>query len=66
MGGFVTWPSSCFLQSKMTNTEFIARSKSAAGNPLLKAAQRRFRLVDGMIILAFLAIFLGLVFLLSR
>jgi hypothetical protein len=50
----------------MTNTEFITRGKSGENNPLLKATQFRMSLVDGALALSFLAVFIGLVFLLSK
>jgi hypothetical protein len=49
----------------MTNTEFMARSKSEGGN-LLRATPTRLRPMDGLIIVAVLAAFLGLIFLLSK
>ena len=47
----------------MTNTEFITREKI---NPLHKATQFRMSLVDGALVLSFLAVFIGLVLLLSK
>lgn len=49
----------------MSNTEFIFREKNGH-NPLLKATQFRVSLVDGLIVLSFLAAFVGLVLLLSK
>lgn len=49
----------------MTNTEFIVRQKSAE-NPLLKATQLRVSLIDGAIVLGFLAAFVGMLLLLSK
>ena len=50
----------------MTETEFIMRDKSGADHPWFNATEIRLRVVDGMLILAFLAAFLGLVLLLSK
>jgi hypothetical protein len=50
----------------MTNTEFIVRQKSGAHNPLLRATQIRLSLVDAALALGFLAVFVGLVLLLSK
>lgn len=52
-------------QNCMTNTEFIVRQKSAE-NPLLKATQLRVSLIDGAIVLGFLAAFVGMLLLLSK
>jgi len=49
----------------MTNTEFIVRSKSGA-HPLFKAGEIEFRLVDGLMVIGFLAVFVGLVFILAK
>jgi hypothetical protein len=50
----------------MTNTDFIVRDKGGATHPWVRATEIQFRAVDGMFILAFLAAFVGLVFLLSK
>ena len=50
----------------MTNTEFIMRGKNGGNQPLFKPAQIHFGLLDGALILGFLAAFMGLVFLLSK
>ncbi len=42
------------------------REKPGTNNPLLKATRFHLSLVDGMLALGFLAVFMGLVFLLSK
>jgi len=53
-------------QKRMTNTEFITRGKNNGNQPLFKGEGIHFGLVDGALILGFLAAFMGLVFLLSK
>lgn len=54
----------------MTNTDFIVCEKSGVNHislmPPLKAKQKRFGVVDGVLVVGFLAAFVGLVFLLSK
>ena len=51
---------------RMTNTEFIIREKNVRQHPLLKPDDIHFGVVDGALILGFLAAFMGLVFLLAK
>jgi len=51
---------------RMTNTEFIARGKIRDHDPLCKAAGIHFGVMDGALVLGFLATFVGLVFLLAK
>ena len=50
----------------MTNTDFIVREKNGNHHPLFKREGIRFGIVDGALILGFLAAFMALVFLLSK
>ena len=50
----------------MTETEFIMRDQSGPDDPCSPTTALRFWVVDGMLVLVFLAVFLGLVFLLSK
>ena len=50
----------------MTNTEFIVREKNGNQIPLSKAGDIHFGVIDGALVLGFLAAFVGLVFLLSK
>jgi hypothetical protein len=50
----------------MTNTEFIGRARNGGQVPLFKTAGFHFGALDGALILGLLAVFMGLVFLLSR
>jgi len=54
------------VEMRMTNTDFIVRDPSRANHPPYGPAEPRFRALDGVLILAFLAAFVGLVFLLSK
>lgn len=54
------------IATDMTNTEFMLRRKSGTDDPLYKATEMQFRLVDGVLILGLLTTFIGLVLLLSR
>jgi hypothetical protein len=51
---------------RMTNTEFIVREKNVSHRPLLKPEDIHFGAVDFALVLAFLAAFVALVFLLSK
>jgi hypothetical protein len=53
-------------RKRMTNTEFIVRGKNGGKHPLLKTEEMRFGVVDGALVLGFLATFMGLVFLLAK
>jgi hypothetical protein len=50
----------------MTNTEFIVRQKNAESHPSFKTDEIYFHATDGALILGFLALFVGLVLLLSK
>ena len=50
----------------MTNTEFIVRGKNGSHHPLFKTEKIHFGVVDGALVLGFLAAFVGLVFLLAK
>jgi hypothetical protein len=50
----------------MTNTEFIVREKNRSRLPLCRAGEIHFGVVDGALVLGFLAAFMGLVLLLSK
>jgi hypothetical protein len=54
----------------MTNTEFIMHEKSGINHitlmPSFKAEARHFGIIDGVLILAFLVSFVGLIFLLAK
>ena len=50
----------------MTNTDFLVRDKSGKYEPLFKTKEVQNRVVDGALALAFLAVFVGLIFLLSK
>ena len=50
----------------MTNTEFIIREKSREHHPLFRTDEIYFHVVDGAMILGFLAVFVGMVLLLSK
>ena len=50
----------------MTNTEFILREKNVSHRPLLKPEDIHFGVVDGALVVAFLAAFVGLVLLLAK
>ena len=54
----------------MTNTEFILREKGGVNHisftPSFKAKGTHFSVIDGAILLGFLIVFMGLVFLLAR
>jgi hypothetical protein len=50
----------------MTETDFIMREKSGSDHPWFQTRTIRHRVVDGVLVLAFLAGFLGLVVLLSK
>jgi hypothetical protein len=50
----------------MTNTEFILREKNTGHHPLIQAGEMRFGVLDGALVLVFLAAFLGLVLLLAK
>jgi len=50
----------------MTNTEFIMREKHADEHPLRPAGEIHFGVVEGALVLGFLAAFMGLVFLLAK
>jgi hypothetical protein len=54
------------MQKRMTETELILRDKCVADDPWFGTKTRRFWLVDSLLVLAFLAAFLGLVFALSK
>jgi|HubBroStandDraft_4_1064222.scaffolds.fasta_scaffold2427397_1 hypothetical protein len=51
--------------TRMTNTEFIVREKGGH-HPLFPRKVTHFKVVDGAFILGFLAVFVGLVLLLSK
>ena len=53
-------------RNRMTNTEFITRQKNVEHHPLLKSDEIYFHATDGALILGFLAMFVGLVLLLSK
>jgi len=50
----------------MTETDFILRDQSGARHSWFKTRAIQFRVTDGLLVLAFLAVFLGLVLLLSK
>jgi hypothetical protein len=50
----------------MTHTEFITREKHGGNHGFLSPERIRFHASDGAIILGFLAMFVGLVLLLSK
>jgi hypothetical protein len=50
----------------MTETEFLTRDRSGSDQPWFQTGNTQLRVVDGVLVLAFLAGFLGLVVLLSR
>jgi hypothetical protein len=56
----------CAEEKSMTNTEFILREKSGGQVPLGKTSGIQFGLVEAALVLAFLGVFVGLVFLLSK
>ena len=66
--GSKSWPDLCFLAFRMTHThtDFLVRDKSGKYEPLFKTKEVQNRVVDGALVLAFLSVFVGLVFLLSK
>jgi hypothetical protein len=50
----------------MTHTEFVTRQKHGENHPLFPVKHFGLSLVDGLFIVGFLAVFVGLVLLLSR
>ncbi len=50
----------------MTNTEIIVRERAAARQPLFKAEAFHFGVVEGALVLGFLAAFVALVVLLAK
>jgi hypothetical protein len=50
----------------MTETDFIMRDKSESDHPWFQTRTLPLRVVDGVLVLAFLAGFLGLIVLLSK
>jgi len=51
---------------RMTNTEIIVRERAASRPPLFKAEAIHFGVVEGVLVLGFLAAFVALVLLLAK
>ena len=63
---WMTWRDFCYKKNGMRETDFVMRESGTEPPPWFKTTPIQLRMVDGVLIVGFLAAFLGLVLLLSK